>query len=101
MALTNMTKPSFCIVGWDIMGEVICVYRIMPERPEDLEYVKKRLEGMNPARLEEEPIGFGVVALKFTIIIKDGPGELEVLEERLGRIEKIGSCENIMTTRAL
>jgi len=83
------------------MGEVICVYKIMPERPEDLDYVKKRLQGMKPARLEEEPVGFGIVALKFTAVIKDGPGELEDLEERLGRIEKVGSCENIMTTRAL
>ncbi len=83
------------------MGEVICVYKIMPERPEDLDYVKKRLQGMKPARLEEEPVGFGIVALKFTAVIKDGPGELENLEERLGRIEKVGSCENIMTTRAL
>jgi len=66
-----------------------------------LDYVKKRLQGMKPARLEEEPVGFGIVALKFTAVIKDGPGELENLEERLGRIEKVGSCENIMTTRAL
>jgi elongation factor 1-beta len=83
------------------MGEVICVYRIMPQRPEDLEYVKKRLQGMKPARLEEDPIGFGVVALKFTAVISDAQGTLEDLEERLGRIEKVGSCENIMTTRAL
>ncbi len=83
------------------MGEVICVYRIMPENPENLASVKKALEGLKPARLEEEPVGFGIVALKFTAVIDDGPGVLEKLEGKLGKIEGIGSCENVMTTRAL
>ena len=83
------------------MGEVICVYKIMPERPEDTASIKKALQALKPTRLEEEPIGFGVVALRFTAIIDDGPGVLEELEEMLGRIKGIGSCENIMTTRAL
>jgi elongation factor 1-beta len=83
------------------MGEVICVYKIMPENPEKLEDVKKALQAMKPVRLEEEPIGFGVVALKFTAIISDGPGVLEELEERLNHVKGIGSCENIMTSLSL
>lgn len=83
------------------MGEVICVYRIMPERPEDFKSIKEALQKMKPARLEEDPIGFGVTALRFTAIINDGPGVLEELEEKLNKIKGIGSCENTMTTRAL
>jgi len=83
------------------MGEVICVNKIMPENPDNLKSIKMALQALKPVRLEEEPIGFGVVALKFTTIIKDGPGVLEQLEETLNRIKGIGSCENIMTTRAL
>jgi len=66
-----------------------------------LKSLKKSLEDLKPTRLEEEPIGFGVIGLKFTAIIDDGPGVLEQLEEKLNKIEGIGSCENIMTTRAL
>ena len=83
------------------MGDVICVYRIMPGSPEDFEGVKKALEAMEPNRLEEEPVAFGLVALKFTKIIPDGPGNLEALEKKLSDIEGVGSVENIRTSRAM
>jgi elongation factor 1-beta len=83
------------------VGEVICVYRIMPESPEDFGRVRKALESLKPNRLEEEPVAFGLVALKFTKIIPDGPGNLEELEKRLGGIEGVGSVENIRTSRAM
>ncbi len=83
------------------MGEVICVYRIMPGSPDDSEGVKKALEALKPNRLEEEPVAFGLVALKFTKIIPDGPGNLETLEKKLSDIEGVGSVENIRTSRAM
>jgi elongation factor 1-beta len=83
------------------MGDVICVYRVMPEGPDDFDRVKKALEAMEPNRLEEEPVAFGLVALRFTKIIPDGPGDLEGLEKRLNGIEGAGSVENIRTSRAM
>jgi translation elongation factor aEF-1 beta len=83
------------------MGEVICVYKVMPDSPESFESVKKALEELKPERIEEEPLAFGLVVLKFTIIIPDGSGELEELEEKLNRIPNVSSVENILTTRAL
>jgi elongation factor 1-beta len=83
------------------MGEVICVYRVMPDSPEDSERVRKALEALEPNRLEEEPVAFGIVAMKFTKIIPDGPGNLEALEKRLNGIEGVGSVENIRTSRAM
>ncbi len=83
------------------MGEVICVYRIMPESPEKFEEVRKALESLGPDRLEEEAIAFGLKSLKFTKVIPDGPGVLEELEEKLNSIPGTGSVENIMTSRSL
>ncbi len=83
------------------MGEVICVYRIMPESPEAFESVKNSLEELKPDRLEEEPLAFGLKAIKFTKIIQDAPGALEELEEKINSIKGIGSVENIMTSRSL
>jgi elongation factor 1-beta len=83
------------------MGEVICVYKVMPESPVDSERVRKALESLGPQRLEEEPVAFGLVAFRFTKIIPDEPGALEELENKLGRIEGVGSVENLRTSRAM
>jgi elongation factor 1-beta len=83
------------------MGEVICVYKVMPDSPESLGSVRKALEELKPERLEEEPLAFGLVALKVTMIIPDGSGVLEELEEKLSKIPNVNSVENILTTRAL
>jgi elongation factor 1-beta len=83
------------------MGEVIVVFRIMPDEPESFEKVKKACEALEPDRLEEEPIAFGLKALKFTKIIPDGPGVMDDLENKINSIEGLGSAENILTTRAM
>ena len=69
--------------------------------PENFESIKKTLESMEPNRLEEEPIAFGLISLKFTKIIPDKPGTLENLEKELNEIKGVGSVENIMTSRAM
>ncbi len=83
------------------MGEVICVYKVMPDSIESFDKIKAALEKMEPNRLEEEPVAFGLVALKFTKIIPDGEGMLEKLENDLNGIEGVGSVENIMCSRAM
>ena len=83
------------------MGEVIVVFRILPESVESFEQVKKQCEALKPNRLEEEPIAFGLIALKFTKIIPDGPGVMDKLENDINAIKGIGSAENIFTTRAM
>lgn len=83
------------------IGEVICVYRVMPESPEGFEKVREALESLEPNRLEEEPVAFGLKALNFTKIIPDEPGALEELENKLNSIDGVGSVENIKTSRAM
>jgi elongation factor 1-beta len=83
------------------MGEVIVVFRILPDGIDSFESVKKQCEALKPERLEEEPIAFGLKALKFTKFIPDGPGVMDKLEEQINSIKGLGSAENIFTTRAM
>ncbi len=83
------------------MGEVIVVFRILPDGVENFEHLKKQCEALKPDRLEEEPIAFGLKALKFTKIIPDGPGVMDKLEEQINSIKGLGSAENILTSRAM
>ena len=83
------------------MGEVIVVFRIMPDGIENFQSVKQQCEALKPERLEEEPIAFGLKALKFTKIIPDGPGVMDKLENEINAIKGLGSAENVFTTRAM
>ena len=83
------------------MGEVIVVFRILPDSVDSFENVKKQCEALKPERLEEEPIAFGLKALKFTKIIPDGPGVMDKLENEINSIKGLGSAENVFTTRAM
>ena len=83
------------------MGEVIVVFRIMPDSVENFESVKKQCEALKPDRLEEEPIAFGLKALKFTKIIPDSGGFMDKLENDINSIKGLGSAENVFTTRAM
>ncbi len=83
------------------MGEVIVVFRVMPDSPESCAAVKAALEKLKPSRLEEEPVAFGLTAYKFTKLVPDAAGHVEKLEEQLGKLPHVQSVENIMTSRSL
>ena len=83
------------------MGDVICVFRIMPDAPESYDSIKAALEKLEPQRLEEEPIAFGLKAIKFTKIIPDDEGTMPQLEEQLNGIEHVQSVETVMVSRSL
>jgi elongation factor 1-beta len=83
------------------MGDVICVFRIMPESPEVFDQVKKSLEKLKPQRIEEEPIAFGLRALKFTKIIPDRAGTQDELENKLESIKGVNNVETLMVSRSM
>ena len=83
------------------MGEVIVVYKILPESPEKLEQVKKGLQKLNPKRLEEEPIGFGLSAIKFTTMIPDAGGYQDELEEKIRSVKGVGEIECLRASRSM
>jgi elongation factor 1-beta len=60
------------------MGSVALILRVMPESPEvDLtmltEQIRMKVPGLMDVR--EEPIGFGLKALKIAVIVGDSAGE--------------------------
>jgi len=83
------------------MGEVILVFRILPDGIESIPKVRLALEKLKPERLEEEPIAFGLIAFKFTKIIPDAGGYMEKLENQLESIKGVNAVENTIASRAL
>jgi translation elongation factor aEF-1 beta len=75
------------------MGDVILVYKILPAEPDKFDSLKAGLEKLNPKRLEEEPIGFGLKVLKFTTMVPDEGGKQEELEEKINAIDGVGEVE--------
>jgi elongation factor 1-beta len=81
------------------MGEVVATIKVMPESPDvDLEKIKEEIiksipEGAEFHKIDEEPIAFGLVALKVMVVVDDGEGGTEEVEEVLSKIENISSVE--------
>ncbi len=86
------------------MGDVMLVYRIMPEDPNaDLEAIEQKAKDI----IEEfgtyrgssiEKVAFGLKALKATAVIPDAGGIVNDLEDKLRTIEGIQSAEAIDIT---
>ncbi len=84
------------------MGDVILVIKVLPDGPGKLEAVKEGLKKLEPKRLEEEPIGFGISALIFTTLIPDsGGGKQDELEEKIRSIDGVGDLEVLRASRSL
>lgn len=88
------------------MGEVAVTLKVMPESPEvDLETLKediKRVVDDNEfERMEEEPIGFGLVALIVTIVVDDGEGGSEPAEKAIADLADVATVEVTHMTRLM
>jgi translation elongation factor aEF-1 beta len=75
------------------MGTAAVITKVFPESPEVLEKVKSAIQNeMNPYKLEEEEVAFGMKALKVTILVKDSSGGSDI-EERLKKIEGVSEVQ--------
>ena len=91
------------------MSQVVVTIKLMPENPEvDLDDIKKEVENKvksfikeGEIRFEEDPIGFGLVALKVLFAMDEGNEELDKLEEDLGNLEGVNSAEVIDMRRGI
>jgi elongation factor 1-beta len=83
------------------MGSVIAVFRILPDSLDSFEKVKACIGAMKPARIEEEPIAFGLKAIKATFIIPDAGGKIDELENRLNSIKGAQAVETLQVSRSL
>ena len=83
------------------MGSVALIIRVMPESPEvDLEKLKeeirKRIKGLHD--MQEEPIGFGLKALKIAVVVNDTGGESDAVEQEVNDIEGVERAEIVELT---
>ncbi len=83
------------------MGDVALIIRVMPESPEvNLEDLKSRIKaavsGLHDAR--EEPIGFGLKALKIAVVVSDAAGESDAVEAQINSLEGVERAEIVELT---
>ena len=83
------------------MGSVAVIVRIMPESPEVnlaelIVALKKKLPGIQD--MQEEPIGFGLKAIKLAAVINDAGGETDAIEQLLNEIPGVERAEIIEVT---
>jgi elongation factor 1-beta len=83
------------------MGGVAVNVRVMPESPEvDLEKLKSALKQKLPGiqDIQEEPIGFGLKALKLVAVVNDAGGETDAIEGKLNTIPGVERAEIVEVT---
>ncbi|MCD7782071.1 MAG: elongation factor 1-beta [Methanosphaera sp.] len=88
------------------MGDVASIIKVMPESPEvDLEALKESIknviEGDAFERIEEDPIGFGLVALNVTVVVDDGEGGTEPIEAAIADLDEVQNVEVIDVRRLM
>jgi len=83
------------------MGDVIVVFKIMPNDMANFDQIKKDVELLGPKRLEEEPVAFGLKAIKPTFLVPDEEGKLPELEEKISKIPNVQNSETVMVSRSL
>ena len=88
------------------MSDVAVTLKVMPESPEvDLEALKEEIKNAVGEkvfeRVEEEPIGFGLVALNVTIVVDDGEGGSEPAENAIAELTDVATVEVTHMTRLM
>ncbi|MDR2873201.1 MAG: elongation factor 1-beta [Methanobrevibacter sp.] len=81
------------------MSEVVATFKLMPENPDiDLESLKTDIKSAIPNgaelhKIDEEPIAFGLVALKVMFVVEDEEGGTELVEKKFNELPGISSVE--------
>jgi translation elongation factor aEF-1 beta len=75
------------------MGDVAVKIKVYPENPDKLEEVKTEVsELVKVVKIEEEPIGFGLIAAVVTFVMEDGGG-LDELEEKIAALPNVSQVQ--------
>lgn len=83
------------------MGSVALILRVMPESPNiDLEKLKTQIKARIPGLqdIQEEPIGFGLKALKIAVVVSDAGGESDTVEADITAIRGVERAEIVELT---
>ncbi|MCX8194828.1 MAG: elongation factor 1-beta [Candidatus Micrarchaeota archaeon] len=81
------------------MGQVAVVLKVMPQDMDRFEQLKKDAASLNPYKMAEQPVAFGIVALELTFIIPDGAGGADALEEKVARLPNVSNVEVVSMDR--
>lgn len=83
------------------MGTVAIILKVMPESPDvDIAQLKAEIQKRVPSvkDMREEPIGFGLKALKVAAIVNDAGGESDAVEAEIQKIPGVERAEIIELT---
>lgn len=86
------------------MGAVAVILRVMPESPEvDIEALKAAIREKIPgvSDMRDEPIGFGLVALKVATVIQDEEGATDGIESQFLDIPGVDRAEIVDLSRMI
>lgn len=90
------------------MAEVIITLKIMPERVDvDLDNLQKLVIekitefGGDVGKTEQEPIAFGLIAIKITFVSDESKGATDPLEEDIANLEGVAGVQTIDVRRAI
>lgn len=90
------------------MADVVVTFKVMPDSPEiDLKTIQEKITelikefGGEVGKVEEEPVGFGLVALKFFFVMPEDLGSTDDLEENIKNLEEVGNVEVVDVRRAI
>lgn len=81
------------------MGEVLMIFKVMPTGVEvDLNKMKENIKTALPSEvnlngIDEEPIAFGLVALKVGVILDDRGGGGDEVERVLSEVDEVNSVD--------
>ena len=87
------------------MGKIIIVYKIFPaESTVDLEVLKEKItkelaDIASIKKFAEEPIAFGLKALKVNMVLPEEEGIADETEKRMATIEGVGQIQTLGLTR--
>jgi elongation factor 1-beta len=93
--------------GGKKMGEVVATIKLMPESPNvDLDKIKGEVKNSIPQdvelhKIEEEPIAFGLVAIKVMVVVGDAKGGTERVEANLSKIDDVSNVEVVDIRRLM
>lgn len=83
------------------MGTVQVTYKLLPtDAGVKLDSIKEKLKAIPEVKkVEDDPIGFGLVAIKAVAFVDEAEGATDKMEEKLGSIEGIGDVQVVDLTR--
>ena len=87
------------------MGKIVIAYKIFPsEAGIDLELLKEKIKKQladiaSIQQFAEEPIAFGLCALKVNMVIPEKEGILDKTETLMTDIEEVGQIQTLGMTR--